>query len=444
MNPDKQTRRWRIRPVYLPMFAICLAGVFAIWGAAELRVRQLEKGVWDRGEVAALRQNLWWLDLFSEKRIVPEGLRARTQGLLGDWNYAVVGDFELAESYYRRSFQAYQHSNPLIKALEAGDLTGKQSEFSKGIADYRIDAEPGPPVEDSDMAYAFPEVADDENVRFELEALKSVSNPEELNRLLYKVIGGEDEIETVRQVCLENRELIETLWNIEGRYAPVEVGDYDHFDVICDFVRLLLLDSLIAGLDGEADRQRHSNDAAYRLIGILEDNRSLVTLSLEMGMRTAALELMKVGNEAGLVSAPGPATLMQPDAFEEAWRAEYQFYKGSYLRTFHGSSTSDRRRRNLVLQRHLEHFRSVRDSSGARPFEEYYSGWMHDYRECYFRHRDLSRAEGERFAAALEDLEAEAMMGMGWINRGDFREMSEETRKAEEDWIGRAETKASP
>ena len=416
MQSEKNLKLWRLRPFYLWLLAGTVAMLLAGWGWMQWRVWRLENAVWDRADVSEIESDLWWLEKASENRVVPEELRGRLSGLLGDWYFKTDGA-EAAEVYYERLRDRIKMGETLNLAERATASLKKGSDLSDGYQHYVASANPLSLSDDSEMAYQFPLVLPGENARRQMEFFQRVAEEDrdELRDGIRADFDVDEHVEGAERLVAKYEGLLNDLKQLSGPFAPKEAGEYELLGEINHWARLLLLDARVAAVKGDFKRKESSFAAAYQLIDYFAENRTIAVLLLELSHRVEVLDSMTTDQGVGRDFVP--LSVIDADAVDEALRADYQSRKELLLLALADSTLEERRFRRVVLNKYFDYFKRIREEPERvreiANFSDYLAEWMFRNRKYYYRHGSRSFAEGEAMAEAVEDLSAEVVAQTG-------------------------------
>lgn len=419
-------------------FSALLVGMFAF---VEWDLRRLENAVWEKNQFAGLSRQQGWLNHFSGSEVLPKSMRSRSQGLLGDLAFH-KGQFEQAMNRYVKSVEWVGTLTGADPATALKLVAGGGSEFHRGYGDYEATAPIPPQPDDKDFALAVAVLDPSENAWDAFLAIAPLdgSEVESVRTLFATATDGTQKIDEISRFCVEKQETIAALKAL-GPAMTVPASNFLDLARAGDFCRLLFLEALRSAESGQLEKAGDSFDAAYRMIGHLEQNPSLFSMLATLALRSRIAGFLESESGAQLATFFEEKHQLAENAYDRFLRGACRESRQIISEALPGSDSVSARLRVRTLEKNLAFWRAVRaDGSVAQTgdsFESRFSAGF--FRNRRFIHRpDLaSYPDGYRFAGEAENLVAEILFWTARPNLGAIDRSFEELREREARILGR-------
>lgn len=220
--------------------------------------------------------------------------------------------------------------------------------------------------------------------------------------------------------CQDHRAVINRLCALPDGITIDE--DQDFLPVVVDasfFFRLLVLDATIEMRKGDPANAQRSFDAAYRVLGHMQQAPGLVPLLGSMGLRQAVIEMISQPFAAPLGSLFRESYPMSADTFESAVKSQYHLSKNLFQDAMTGSTPMEQNLLRLVLGRHLENFQSIHEENPAdlRPDPIAVAGdLIFRQRKCFFPEHRTTYEAGYQLSQAITEATATITAAVAFPN----------------------------
>jgi len=402
-----------------------LAMLGAAWWGLSIELCRLETAAWETRSFADLASREPLLHWIARRWIMPASTQARAQGLLGDLARH-RGEHEMALAHYTQELVLLSGLQPAPNATLTDlvpDLVQGTNEFGLGFNDYRTSTAETASVDDADLALDY--AANANAAAANWAALTAIPAPLEPEAVLMRDAPRANAA-SQQALLARHQGAITALRCLQSPLFPPDPDDFSSLPKLSAWVPLLALDAMRQADSGNMSDAGRSLDAAYLLIGVLEENPRMVTLLIAHGLREVTAELLE--SEAGcrLRWCFGSQHVLSATQWERTVAGEYQAVKRWMTESMAGTDPMAARLRQHILAKQAAHWREMRTHGGkahaAPPVSLILADWFGQNRQFFHRLRSSSRADGQRVASELEGLIAEIVHRVAVPNVGNLIE----------------------
>jgi len=437
-------------------FKLLISAAFLIAilsGLASWRINSLENAVWEKDDLLQLEKHELVLMLVSALKFVVPSLSERADGLRGDLAFH--------RKEYNQALNCYDSIIPMwIKTSLDGNDPNVVAEIvkSRGVAhrDFHLafsDMESVPLVslvlrdEWFDTRDKDPWLSQDLNAWPILEAVAQNPLPHEdvqsLRRWLKMISSGtaerdiEQAVPAMRILCGRHVMMINRLKSLptSSIFPDDGAAGLSVVSACRDYADLLFIDAVTLIRSGEREASQRSLDATYLLLQHMQRAHGFTPTLICNILRQDLIEAFEGSFASRLQPLFRHEYLMNSNSFELALKSEYQNTKWLLEQSLTGSSATQKRMHQLVMQKHLANFNAIRESPGEPPsveLEKILAHWAFRYRKYLAVENQNSFNDGQKVAEAFAEISSSIVAATAMPNLTKVDAQLKRTIKAEQ------------